>query len=156
MIINKLRLKITGTVVLVLSAIIIVYLFWPTKTQIEDENTRDLEARTNAQYPEAEELYRTALIHKEQVNSRDDRDYIMVVDSCQRILRQYPDSPQAEKAKELLQDVPEQYRRQYEKEMTSRYSSKPAVRKSRPLRRRAGRPYDEWINVTDEELSPSD
>ena len=140
---NKPWLKISVVAALILVVITLAYVFWPTETRIEDENTHDLEARTNTQYPEAEELYRTALIHKEQVNSRDDRDYMIVLDSCQRILRQYPDSPQAEKAKELLQEVPEQYRKQYDGEMSLRYSSKPTIRKSKPLRRRPPRKNDE-------------
>jgi hypothetical protein len=134
------RLKISGFVVLVIAAIIIACVFWSAK---EGYN------------PEADRLYRMALANKEQVNSRDDRDYIIVVDCCQQILRNYPDSPQAEKAKELLQEVPEQFREQYSREISLRYSSKPMVRKSRPLRRRSPRRDDERYFVNSNEVNSS-
>jgi len=83
----------------------------------------------------AEKLYQIALFYKEPGDSLD-MSYKIVLDCCGLILEQYPDSPQAEKARELLQEVPEQYRKQYAEEMRPRLPSKPAVRKSRPLRRR--------------------
>lgn len=156
MIMNKLWLKITGITALILGLIILLYAFWPAETRIQDEDKRDLEAQWNAQYPEAEELYQTVLAHKEQPSPRDDRDYIIVVDCCQWILRQYPDSPQAEKARELLQEVPEQYRKQYAEEMRPRLPSKPAVRKSRPLRRRVSRSYPQPHYILGEDVNRPD
>jgi len=86
--------------------------------------------------PKAEQLYQMALSYNKSGEPQHDRGYEIIIDCCWQILTQYPDSPQAKKARELLQEVPEQYHKQYEKEMILRYSSKPAVRKSRRLRRR--------------------
>lgn len=86
--------------------------------------------------PNAEKLYQIALFYKEPSNSPD-MGYKIMLDCCGLILDQYPNTPQAEKARELLQEVPEDYRKRYDEEMRSRYPSKPKIKKSRSLRRRS-------------------
>lgn len=153
---NKLWLKIIGFAVLIITVIIVVNAFWPIETQIEDGDTRDWEAKATEQYPEAEKLYQMALSRSKSGDPQDDRKYALIIDCCRQILTQYPDSPQAKKARELLQEVPEQYRKQYEKEMILRYSSKPAVRKSRPLRRRVSRSYPRLHYIPGEDINRPD
>lgn len=158
---NKLWLKITGFVVLALAAIIVVNAFWPTGTaptsesndmkQVKKEDKSDLKPQQVVQQPEekeaveqaesipnAEKLYQIALFYKEPGDSPDpNMSYEIVLDCCGLILNQYPNTPQAEKARELLQKVPEDYRKRYDEGMRSRYLSKPKVKKSRSLRRRS-------------------
>jgi hypothetical protein len=172
---NTLVLKIAGIIILVLVAIIVANIFWPTGSapiaqapdseQIQQENkgileTRQLEAKqvvepTKPKRPKtirqetlnhqrAENLYQVALLQKEKSINSPNMNYEMVIGCCRQILERYPDSPQADKAKELLQEVPEQYRRQY--------STQPKVKKSRSLRRmpqrRRHRPADITIEAT--------
>jgi len=97
-----------------------MFIFWPG--QHEDCKT-DLAAQARPQRtqqerpkPSAEELYQTALLHKEPGDSPR-QNYRILVHNCRRILKEYPDSPQAEKARELLQDV----RRRCERRFVLRY-----------------------------------
>lgn len=85
--------------------------------------------------PNAEKLYRIAGLSIESGDPPETR-YETVLDCCYLILNEYPNSPEAEKATQLLQEVPEEYREQYYKEKGFLYSRKPTVIKSRPLRRR--------------------
>ncbi len=87
--------------------------------------------------PRAEKLYQRALSLKDSGAPR--TDYEMIIECCSRILKEYPDSPQAEKAKKLLRDVPQSYLKQYDKELGALYSHGPKVKKSRKLRRRGRR-----------------
>lgn len=96
----------------------------------QPETIEQAESNSNA-----EKLYQIALFYKEPGDSPD-MSYKIVLDCCGLILDQYPNTPQAEKARELLQEVPEDYRKRYDEEMRFRLPSKPAVRKSRSLRRR--------------------
>jgi hypothetical protein len=158
MIMNKLWLKITVITVLALAAIIAVYAFWPAATAPRDESRdvermqekdkANLEAQPKLHHQEAEKLYQTALLNTPGNSPRPS--YQIMVDSCRRIFTQYPDTQQAEKAKELL--------RQYnmtDRQINRLYSSGPAVKKSRPLRRRPPRRDDEWQITTNNEANPS-
>ncbi len=127
MIMNKFCLKIAVFAVLALGAIIVANPFWSAETQILKEGEGDLEAQDAG----AVKLYQEALFYKESSNPRHTR-YKLVADCCQQILKKYPDSLLAKKARELLQEVPERYRKQY----SSPDLNKPKVRKSRSLRRR--------------------
>jgi len=64
-------------------------------------------------------------------------DFRIITDCCRKILTDYPDSPEAEKATELLQEVPKRHQR-----LAAQTPSEPAVRKSRRLRRRLPRQDD--------------
>jgi len=150
---NKLWLKISVVAALVLVVITLAYVFWPAETHIQNDDNRDLEIQPNTSHPEAEKLYQPALLHKP--GSSPEPGFRIMVDCCRKILQEYPNSPQAERAKQLLQEVPEQYRKQFEREMSLRYASKPAVRKSRPLRRRPLRRDDEWPIATNDETNSS-
>ncbi len=115
---NKLWLKITGIAVLALVAVIVVHAFWFAETPPQKENKDDLKTPLNAQHSKAEKLYQTALLHTP--GKSPEPGYRIMIDYCRKILREYPDSPQAKKAKELLQ--------QYnitEREMSLLYPSKP-------------------------------
>jgi len=146
---NKLWLKIIGFAVFALVAIILLYAFWPAETRTQKENKGNSEAQPNAQYEEAEKLYQTAMLHKP--GSSPEQGYRIMVDCCRQILMQYPNSPQAEKAKELLQE-----HNITERELSLLYPSKPKVRKSRSLRRRAPRRHNERYDIPDERISVSD
>jgi hypothetical protein len=105
--------------------------------------------------PSAEELYQQALSQKES-GDPPSLIYRVIIDTCQQILREYPDSVQAEKAEELLQEVPEQYRKRYNREMSFAYPSEPKVKKSRTLRRRVPRRRQrESYNIPEEKISTS-
>jgi hypothetical protein len=158
MVMNKLWLKITGIVVLSLAAIIVVNAFWPAETAPTDElrdawktqekDRANLKARPKPHDPEAEKLYQTALLHTPGNSPRPS--YQIMMDYCKQIFTQYPNTAQAEKARELL--------RQYDmtdRQISRLYSSGPAVNKSRPLRRRPPRRYDEWHIATNDEMNQS-
>ena len=88
------------------------------------------------QDPQVEGLYQMALLQKENTEISPKLRYRIIMDCCRYIQKKFPDSPQAEKAKGLIQEVPEQYQKQYEQEMSFLYPDKPRVKKSRSLRRR--------------------
>lgn len=92
--------------------------------------------------PTAEELYQIALSQK-QIAEPSYRDYEVILECCHHIFRQYPTSPQAQKAKELLHEVPQQYQERYNDEMRLLNPPEPKVKKSRTLRRRPPMPYRE-------------
>jgi hypothetical protein len=143
--------------------------------QVQEKNTDDLEIQPGLQQPdaklafkqpesnlsetieeeganpEAEKLYQMALSCKVPRDSQDASHRIMV-ECCRQILKEYPNSPQAPKARDLLQqyNVPE--------EATGfPYASQPKVKKSRTLRRRqrSVTRYRRHYNISDEEVSPS-
>lgn len=87
--------RIPGAVLL-LAVVISAAVFWPTQ---REETGNNLAGR---QKPSAEELYKTALLHKEPGDSPA-RNYRIVVDCCRQILEEYPDSPEAEKARAAKQ-----------------------------------------------------
>lgn len=158
MIMNKLWLKITGITVLVVLAIIFVTIFWPAETAPRDESRdvgkllerdrADLEDKPNPHQPEAEKMYQMALLHTPGNSPKPS--YQIMVDFCRQIFTQYPNTLQAEKARELL--------RQYDmtdRQISRLYSSGPVVKKSRPLRRRPLRRDDEWFIANSNEVKPS-
>ncbi len=158
MIMNKLWLKITGIVGLALAVIIMVYAFWPVETaprdesrdveQIQEKDRANLEDKPKPQNEEAEKMYQMALLHTP--GNSPIPSYQIMVDSCRKIFTQFPNTTQAEKARELLR----------QNDMTDRqisrlYSSVPAVKKSRPLRRRPPRRDDEWFIANNNEVNRS-
>ncbi|MHC4155769.1 MAG: hypothetical protein ACYST6_12715 [Planctomycetota bacterium] len=78
----------------------------------------------------------TALSEKNKPGASPDRNYRIIAASCREIQRRYPDSQEAEKAKELLQEVPQQYVSEYDRRVMLAYPRQPKVKKSRALRRR--------------------
>ncbi|MHC4155681.1 MAG: hypothetical protein ACYST6_12265 [Planctomycetota bacterium] len=155
---KRIRVKIVAVVVLVLAAGVLVKVFWPTRTQ--DVPPPELQkselAEDEKESQEAERLYQMAALQKERAGPSAEGDYMMVVASCRQILERYPDSPQAEKARELLREVPEQLKKAYDREMSIVFPSKPKVKKSRALRRRRiPRRYYERPGITIEEPAPS-
>lgn len=124
-------------------------IFWPTETEPQGVPD-DLETRPKVQQTPAESLYQTALSHKERDNPSD-MDFRITADCCRKILTDYPGSPQAEKATELLQEVPEKYQSQTVVQTTS----EPKVRKSRRLRRRLPR-QDDMIRVDERYVATVD
>ncbi len=126
-------LIITGFVALTVVVIIVANVFRPAETApTQSETVTERESN-----PEAEKLYQKALSQKESSEREPPSiSYRIILDCCRKILKEYPDSVQAEKAEELLQEVPEQYRERYDREMSFAYPSEPKVKKSRTLRRR--------------------
>jgi len=164
MITNKLSLKIIGVVALVVVAIIVVKVFWsagsaPTAQSPDLKEAQAKKAAEPAEFrlakpvgqeeltQKVDKLYQMALLQKEESTSSADpnMNYEMMASCCQQILIEYPDSPQAEKAKELLQEMPEQYREQY--------LSEPKVEKSKRLRHRLPRRRHRPADITVEEPS---
>ncbi|MFH1613750.1 MAG: hypothetical protein ABIG61_01520 [Planctomycetota bacterium] len=86
-------------------------------TRQQEKTTRSPEAQPTAaeesdeQFnPHAEQLYQTAVgLKKAGVYIN----YRKMVDLCRTILREYPDSPYAEKARQLLREMPPRYRQMY-------------------------------------------
>jgi len=149
--------KITVAAVLILAVVITAKVFWPRspESSITESPARANQQQTqqNRPRPSAEELYQTALLHKEPGDSVH-RDFRLVVAYCRQILEEYPESPQAEKARELLQEVPERYQKQYDREMRFAYPRKPKVKKSRTLRRRTPMRYERQPYIIIEETEP--
>jgi hypothetical protein len=139
--------KIGAAAAFVLAAVITARVFWPPKatriTPSTDIGPQSSEQKTARQEPltESEELYQMALLHKESPSPSRTMDYRMMAACCRQILQEYPDSPEAEKASELLHEVPERYQGPYEPETSSASAGTPKVRKSRTLRRRTHRRY---------------
>jgi hypothetical protein len=148
---NRLALKIAGVIVLVLVVIIAAKVFRSAGSvpTIQSPDLKEAQAKKAAEPTElglaakikqekptqrVEKLYQKALLQKEKIanSANPNVNYEEMASYCQKILERYPDSPQAEKARELLQEVPEQYRRQY--------FSVPKVEKSKRLRHRLPRP----------------
>lgn len=154
-------LKIAGIAVSVLAVIVVAKIFWPAETKPATEITSEIQAKApkavEQQQPDAraERLYEMALLQKETAESSPEN-YEMVLVSCWHIIRRYPDTPQAEKAKQLLQEVPEQYRKQYSEKLSFLYPSEPKVKKSRPLRRRVPKRYYIQPGINTEEISKAD
>jgi len=73
---------------------------WPEPEEAEEEQIN----------PHADNLYQMALVHKKSGRVLG---YGRMVDYCRQIQELYPDSPQAEKAKELLRQLPEQERKKH-------------------------------------------
>ncbi|NIR66191.1 MAG: hypothetical protein GWO10_21055 [candidate division Zixibacteria bacterium] len=121
-------------VVLVLILLVVGgIVFWPAETEPVDAPV-DLKPAPRVQQTKAEGLYQMALSRRERDNPSE-MDFRIMADCCRTILTDYPESPEAEKATELLQEVPERYQRL----SVAQIPSEPAVRKSRPLRRRPPR-----------------
>jgi hypothetical protein len=108
-------------------------IFWPDGTEAGNAQG-DLRPPPQVRQTRVESLYQTAVFHKERDNPSD-MDFRITADCCRKILTDYPNTPQAEKATELLKEVPEKYQSQ----SAAQVSSQPAVRKSRRLRRRLPR-----------------
>jgi hypothetical protein len=127
-----------------------------TKQQVIQENKSDLQKQLKTQQPESrqqvvkrnkrpspqkalarkerriEKLYQTALSHK-ATGKLTDMDYRIMAGCCSEILREYPNSLYAEKAKELLSEVPEKYIKEHAEEMSFMTHRTPKVKKSKYL-----------------------
>ena len=180
---SKYLIKIIGAAVLVTTAVITAKVFWPAGSTpttepsnlklVEEKHKSSLNVQLSAQQqeekktvdeaqperietiqgenPKAEKLYQMALSHRERDNPSD-VDFRIMADCCRKILTDYPESPEAEKATELLQEVPERYLRL----SVAQVASKPAVRKSRSLRRRVSRSYPEPHYILREDVDRQD
>ena len=96
---------------------------------------------------QAEVLYQKALQHKKLGDSPRDN-YLVITDSCRKIIEKYPQIIQAEKAKQLLQEVPRQYLGEYYIRDNPTYLSGPKVKKSRPSR--DGKTFKYFLDYKDE------
>ena len=67
---------------------------------------------SEAEKIEAEKLFEVALAHR-KMGRLPGMGYKTMVDTCRRIMRQYPDSIYAFKAKRMLGDIPRQYWTRY-------------------------------------------
>jgi len=76
--------------------------FTGTKTEQEAEKL----------YPQAENWYQMAQFHKKS-GRLPMLSYKKVVDYCRLIFEHHPESPQAEKARQLLREMPEKYQKRY-------------------------------------------
>jgi hypothetical protein len=154
MITRTFKLKIVAVVGLTLVACILVKIFWPAETvqvvQPEEKKTQIVKQEKSS--PEAEKLYKMATLQKERPIPSQGTDYRMMIACCQRILQEYPQSPQAESAKELMQEIPQEYKMAYNEEMSQFSPSEPKVKKSRPLRRRIRINRRRGIDLTGEEI----
>ena len=106
-------LKIAGIAVLVVVAVavLLVGVFWSSEPESQ-EVIASAEAGRIAP-TKAERLYQMALREKNAGGSSE-RKYQIVAGCCRQILELYPDIPQADKARELLQEeAPEKYQKQY-------------------------------------------
>jgi len=73
--------------------------------QSSDEQAEELN-------PRAEDLYQMALVES-KIAKKPFMTYKRMVDYCRQIIQQYPDSSYAPKARELLRQMPQRYREQY-------------------------------------------
>ncbi len=99
----------------------------------------------------AEKLYQMALFCKTDAESQD-TSFDIMVECCRQILKEYPNSPQATKARELLQQ------HNVTEEVTGfPYAGQPKVKKSRTLRRRqrSATRHRRHYNIAEKEVSPS-
>ena len=142
-----LKVIVVAVVVVILTTFFVV-IFWPSGTPNQQGATTYLEIQPDEQNMEVEKLYQAALLNTP--GNSPEPSYDMMVASCRRIFIQHPNTPQAEKARELL--------RQYnmtDRQISRLYSSGPEVKKSRPLRRRLPRRDDEWHIANSNEVNPS-
>ena len=63
-------------------------------------------------YPQAENWYQMAQFHKKS-GRLPMLSYKKVVDYCRLIFEHHPESPQAEKARQLLREMPEKYQKRF-------------------------------------------
>lgn len=80
----------------------------PTASAVSPPATSDEQL-----YPQAEDWYQMALFHKKSAAKLPLLSYKKLVDYCRMILENYPQSPQAQKARQLLRELPEEYRKKY-------------------------------------------
>jgi hypothetical protein len=109
-------------------------------------------AFTKKSHPQAEKLYRMAISLKETGNSSYASNRTIIA-CCRQLIEEYPNSQRAEKAKKLLQQVPEQFRKRYDEEMSFLRPREPKVRKSKRLRRRMPDLPREQHDITIEETA---
>jgi len=108
--------KIGGYFILVLVVVIVIVAFSSNRSTNQNGgagSSKNAKNKGSVQTTTpAEKLYQTALL-QENSNSDPDRKYNIVVQTCRQIISEYPESPQADKARILLSEVPKQYRRKY-------------------------------------------
>ena len=132
--------KVAVVVVLVVGAIVFVNLFWASAPQPKPEPKQEVKTEpktfhqvieqddkrlraqgdTDHQFKElspeeevrAEQLFEMALAHR-KMGRLPGMSYKLMVDYCRRIIESYPHSSYAAKARRILRDIPQQYRRRY-------------------------------------------
>jgi len=114
---KQLWLKVGGIVFIIVIIAFIVYIIWPNSVNVQNDRlmSKSENRKNEVAVPTttaAEKLYQTALLQKNS-NSDPDRKYNIVVQTCRQIISEYPESPQADKARILLSEVPKQYRQKY-------------------------------------------
>ena len=132
---NNLWLKIAGAALVILVVIVLISVFSSPKTPNDDadlapeqpEQSKPVQtARQTEQLeqpkvakdiveeinPHAENLYQMAVVES-KIAKKPMMTYRRMVDYCRQLFKQYPDSSQAEKARELLRQMPNKYKRTY-------------------------------------------
>jgi hypothetical protein len=94
-------IKLVVALALVFLVVFWGIIFWPTGTEPADTPS-DLKAPPQVRQTRVESLYKTAVFHKERDNPSD-MDFRITADCCRKILTDYPDIPQAEKAMQVPQ-----------------------------------------------------
>jgi hypothetical protein len=135
---NSIWLKTTAVVVLVVAAVILANKFSASKPKpkpqtrsktfydVADQDDQRLRAEpepeqvkqqfeelTPEQQVDAERLFEMALAQR-KMGRLPGVSYKLMVDYCRQIIAKYPDSVYAFKARRMLGDIPQQYRKQYD------------------------------------------
>lgn len=133
----RLHLKITILIFMILIAFLFVIL-WPKSSEETGQNKVNDNLQVKLEKEEessAEQLYQKALALKQKSESLSIEDQKEILDYCGQIIKQYPDSPEAEKAKALRNELYEQLQEQYANQLRTVRYNQPKVQKSKPLRR---------------------
>lgn len=133
---KNLGLKIAGAALVILVLIVLINVFSSSKTSKltqeppkqrteqniqehpKQEQIKKPEQRTIAQdkteevNPHAENLYQLAVVES-KIAKKPMMTYRRMVDYCRQLFKEYPDSSQAEKARELLRQMPDRHKRRY-------------------------------------------
>ncbi len=126
------------SVVLLAAAALATKALWPTPEEGADPpplTNPDAAIRAQPAALSAQPR-RTAELQEQTTDPCQDPEYVRIVTSCRHILEQYPGTPQAEMAKQLLRRTEQRYGQDQAQPASS---TKPEIRRSRPLRRRANR-----------------
>jgi len=94
-------IKLVVALALIFLVVFWAIIFWPAGIEPTD-STGDLKAPPQVQQTRVESLYQTAVFHKERDNPSD-MDFRITADCCRKILTDYPNSPEAEKATQVIQ-----------------------------------------------------
>ena len=94
---------------MVVMVIIAICIFRTTEKPFKSEQSAAAKEQDSISH--AEKLYQTAVKYNKP-SSLQHLSYKKTISCCEEIIRRYPDSPQAEKAEELLNGIPKRYYRQ--------------------------------------------